>query len=263
MGNSATFKCPYIDAGVFVYPLSHTTANRMVLTSLKLGFNGCIIREPWSRNTHHSPSPSSLLSVSSSSLSLSSFLASMQQVKRFFVIHGKVYSALTQKELIRAMQTKESTLQQFPTLHIVEAGDTAYNRWVLTTPGVSILSRMHAAPRHAFDHVCAKSAAEHGTCVDINLAALIPKGPPRQKALRQYENMVTLARKYEFGLTISSGAKGYLGICTPREIQAICGLFGMDEDMVAHALSAPFHLLNPHQPVRHVICECDDSEGEE
>ena len=261
MGNNAALKCPYIDAGVFAYPLSHTTASRMILAAQKLGFNGCIIREPWSRDTHHSPS--SLLTVSSSSLSLSSFLASMQQVKRFFVIHGRVYSDLTQKELRRVMQTKESTLQQFPTLHIVEAGDAAYNRWVLTTPGVSILSRMHAAPRHAFDHVCAKSAAEHGICVDINLAALIPKGTPRQKALRQYENMVTLARKYEFGLTISSGAKGYLGICTPREVQAICGLFGMDEDMVVHALSAPFHLLHPHQPVRHVMWEYDDNGGEE
>lgn len=258
MGNSATFKCPYIDAGVFAYPLSHTTANRMILTAQKLGLNGCIIREPWSRDTHHSSLP-----PSDSSLSLGSFSLSMEQKKRFFVIHGKVYSALTQKELRRAMQTKGPTLPELPVLHIVDAGDATYNRWLLTTPGVAILSRMHAAPRHAFDHVCAKSAADHGICVDINLAALIPKGAPRQKALRQYENMVTLAKKYEFGITISSGAKGYLGICTPREIQAICGLFGMDEDMVAHALSAPFHLLHPHRPVRSVKYKWDDGGGEE
>ena len=250
MHPSATFECPYIDAGVFAYPLSHTTANRMILTAQRLGFGGCIIREPWSRDTHHSPLP------------LSSLLTSIQQKKQFIVIHGRVYSALSQKELRRAMQTKDSTLQHFPTLHIVDAGDTAYNRWVLTTPNVSILSRIHAAPRHAFDHICAKSATDHGICVDINLAALVPKGAPRQKALRQYENVITLAKKYEFGLTISSGAKGYLGICTPREIQALCGLFGMGEDMVARALSAPFHLLHPHRSVRPVSGTCDDSGGE-
>jgi ribonuclease P/MRP protein subunit RPP1 len=226
----------------------------MILTAQKLGFDGLIIREPWSHDTRHS-------SLSSSSLSFRSLPVSIPQ--NFFVIYGRVYSALPQRELKRAMQTKESPLQQLPTLHIIDAGDTAYNRWVLTTPGVSILSRMYAAPRQAFDHICAKSAAEHGICVDINLRALISKGALRQKALRQYENMVTLARKYEFGLTISSGAKGYLGICTPREIQAICSLFGMDEDMVAHALSAPFSLLYPHRPVRYVMRECDDREGEE
>ena len=249
MDNSATLKCPYIDAGVFAYPFSHTTANRMIVTAQRLGLHGCIIREPWSRDTHHP--------------SLNLLSPTIKQEKRFFTIHGKVYSGLTQKDLRRAMQTKGPTMQEFPTLHIVDAGDTAYNRWVLTTPSVSILSRMHAAPRHAFDHICAKSAAEHGICIDINLAALIHKGAPRQKALRQYENIVVLAKKYEFSLTISSGAKGYLGICTPREIQAICGLFGMDEDMVVHALSTPFHLLHPHQSVRPVIGAYESSGGEQ
>jgi len=239
MGNIATITCPYIDAGIFAYPFSHTTTSRMVLTARSLGFHGLIIREPWSRDT------------TCSSLRSSPHL---QQDKNFFLIHGRVYSALNQKELCRAMQNREmSPSGQIPTLHIVDAGDIAYNRWVLTTPKVSILSRMYVVSRQAFDHVCAKSAVDHNVCVDINLAALIPKGVPRQKALRQYEHIVTLARKYEFGLTISSGAKGYLGLCTPREIMAMCSLFGMDEDMVVRSLSTPFHLLHPYQSVRKVV----------
>jgi RNase P/RNase MRP subunit p30 len=240
MGNIATTKCPYIDAGIFVYPLSHTTTSRMVLTARNLGFNGFIIREPWSRDTTSSP--------------LHSFPHSEQE-KNFFLIRGRVYSALNQKELRRAIQNRATIPSvEIPTLHIVDAGDAAYNRWVLTTP-ISILSRMYAVPRQAFDHVCARSAVDHNICVDINLAALIPKGAPRQKALQQYEHVITLARKYEFGLTISSGATGYLGLCTPREIMAICMLFGMDEEMVVHSLSTPFHLLYPQQSVRRVVSE--------
>ena len=240
MGTIATLKCPYIDAGVFAYPLSHTSASRMIMTARKFGFNGVIMREPWSKDVDHS--------------SLGSLPISVQQDKAFLLIHGRVYSALTQKELRRAMQAPglDASLQ-IPMLHIVDAGDATYNRWVLTTPGVSILSRIHAAPRHSFDHVCAKSATDHGICVDINLASLIPNGTLRQKALRQFENVIILARKYEFGLTISSGAKGYLGICTPREIIAMCSLFGMDEDMVTRALSMPIHLLCPRQSVRKVV----------
>jgi len=242
MGTIASTTCPYIDAGIFAYPLSHTTTSRMVLTARNLGFNGCIIREPWSRDA-------------TSSL-LHSFSHFTEQEKNFFLIRGRVYSGLNQKELRRTIQnTTIKPPVQIPTLHFVDAGDAAYNRWVLTTPDVSILSRIHTMPRQAFDHVCARSAVDHNICVDINLAALIPKGVPRQKALRQYEHIVTLARKYEFGLTISSGATGYLGLCTPREIMAICLLFGMDEEMVLHSLSTPFHLLHPHQSVREVVRE--------
>ena len=241
MGNIATTKCPYIDAGIFAYPLSHTTTNRMVLTARNLGFNGFIMREPWLRDA---------------TASLHSFSHFTEQKKDFFLIHGRVYSTLNQKELRRAIQSMAIVSSaKIPTLHIVDAGDIAYNRWVLTTPDVSILSRIYAVPRKAFDHVCARSAFDHNICVDINLAALIPKGVLRQKALRQYEHIVTLARKYEFGLTISSGAAGHLGLCTPREIMAICLLFGMDEDMVVHSLSTPFHLLHPHQSVREVVSE--------
>lgn len=244
MGTIAGMKCPYIDAGVFAYPLSHTTTNRMVLTARSLGFHGLIIREPWSRDA----TSSSLRSLHSS--------PHLQQDKNFFLIQGRVYSSLNQKELRRAMQNTEMLPSvQIPTLHIVDAGDIAYNRWVLTTPEISILSRIYAVSRQAFDHVCAKSAVDHNICVDINLAALVDKGIARQKALRQYEHIVTLARKYEFGLTISSGAKGYLGLCTPREIMAMCTLFGMDEDMVVRSLSTPFHLLYPQQCVREVVQE--------
>jgi RNase P/RNase MRP subunit p30 len=232
-------KCPHIDAGIFAYPFSHTTTSRMVLTARNLGFNGCIIREPWSRDA---------------AINLHSFPDFTEQEKDFFLIHGRVYSALNQKELRRAIQSTVPSVK-VPILHIVDAGDATYNRWALTLPEISILSRIYAAPRQAFDHVCARSAVDHTICVDINLAALIPKGVPRQKALRQYEHIVTLARKYEFKLTISSGAAGYLGLCTPREIMAMCTLFGMDEDMVVHSLSTPFHLLYPHQSVREVVSE--------
>jgi RNase P/RNase MRP subunit p30 len=214
----------------------------MAMTARSLGLHGLIIREPWSRGA-----------TSPSLPSLHSFLH-LQQDKKFFLIQGRVYSSLNQKDLHRAMQnTNMIPSVQIPTLHIVDGGDIAYNRWVLTTPEVSILSRMYAVPRQAFDHVCAKSAVDNNVCLDINLAALVHKGVPRQKALRQYEHIVTLARKYEFGLTISSGAKGYLELCTPREIMAMCTLFGMDEDMVVRSLSTPFHLLYPRQRVRQVV----------
>jgi RNase P/RNase MRP subunit p30 len=257
----APAKClssPVIDAGVFAYPFSNTSANRMALTAKTYGLSGIVIREPGEHNPQHS----SLAAIKAHTQRIQNQTIKQIDTEQnnssahtFFLIHGRVFSGLNQQNLRNAIKKTplSASLSSVPIIHFVDAGDVTYNRGVLSTLDGMVLSRIHAAPRQAFDHICAKSAVDRHILVDLDLSALISKGSARQKALRQYENVITLADKYEFGLTISSGAKGYLGICTPREIALMCELVGMTSEMTTRALAAPFELLYPRKSVREVI----------
>jgi RNase P/RNase MRP subunit p30 len=249
---------PIIDAGVFAYPHSDTSASRMALTAKTYGLSGIVIREQGVHNPQHS----SLAAIEAHVQRIQHQTINQIQTEQknpsahnFLLIYGRVFSGLNQQNLRNAIKKTPSPASRssVPTIHFVDAGDIAYNRGVLSTLDLIVLSRIHAAPRRAFDHICAKSAVDHHILVDLDLSALIPKGSARQKALRQYENVITLAEKYEFGLTISSGAKGHLGICTPREIALMFELVGMTSEMTTRALAAPFKLLYPRKSVREVI----------
>lgn len=134
---------------------------------------------------------------------------------------------------------------------LVQAGENGFNRAILGLNGVHILTGIHAADRHAFDHVTAKMAADKGIALDISLAPLIrQRGAARQKALDRYLDIVMLSRKFGFPLTLSTHARSILMMRSVREISALASLIGLDIAEVEKGLSSVDTLLAPQGSVK-------------
>lgn len=136
------------------------------------------------------------------------------------------------------------------TLVLVDAGDSGFNRAVLTQKGIHGIRRIHRTPKNAFDHVSARLAEENGVAVDIDLSPLIQeKGALRQKVLYRYNDLMRLHSRYCFPLTVSSNACSVLDLRSPDEIRLLCTLFGMDKEDTTRALQTVLTLLSPPEPV--------------
>lgn len=135
----------------------------------------------------------------------------------------------------------------------VQAQDNAFNRSVLGAKGIHILSGLHAADRHAFDHVAAKIAGDNGVALDISLEPLLrQRGVSRQKALNRYLDIVMLARKFAIPLVLSTHARSVLEMRTVREISGTAALTGLTTEESGQALGTICRLLQPEEPVREV-----------
>jgi ribonuclease P/MRP protein subunit RPP1 len=120
----------------------------------------------------------------------------------------------------------------------VQAGDSGFNRAVITTKGVHILRGIQYADKNAFDHVTARMAADNRVAVDIDLSSLISgRGIARQRAIHRYRDIMVLEQRFGFQLVISSHARSVLEMRSVREITGLCSLIGMDMPGVEKAFS--------------------------
>ncbi|NLA39413.1 MAG: ribonuclease P [Methanomicrobiales archaeon] len=207
------------DAGVYPYPAGDSTPARMAREARDLGFDSIVAIGGEGSGLHN-----------------------------IDILRGFVITASSQKEVIR--QVRKPAARDADVI-FVNAGDTSFNRAAVSVEEVHIIRNMHAARRNAFDHVAARSAAEHGTAVDISLCPIIQyRGRRRQIALQRYADILTLHRRYGFLLTISSDARSVLEQRSVREIRGLCALFGMTGAEVAGALSSIGRLIEPARPVR-------------
>lgn len=133
----------------------------------------------------------------------------------------------------------------------VQAGSNAFNRAVLGIRGVHVLCGIHAADRHAFDHVAAKIAADNRVAVDISLEPVIRlRGHARQKALNRYLDILMLSRKFGFPLVLSTHARSVLEMRPVREMSALAALIGFDLEEAGLALAGPEALISSDNPLR-------------
>jgi ribonuclease P/MRP protein subunit RPP1 len=132
----------------------------------------------------------------------------------------------------------------------VDAGDLAFNRAVLGMHGLHILRRIAHTPKNSLDHVAARSAADKGIAIDIDIRPLWEaRGADRYRALGKYEKVLTLQRHYGFPLTISSNAASVIDQRSVRAMESLCGLFGMEGNEVQAALATVGTLLSRNGPV--------------
>ncbi|OPY39283.1 MAG: Ribonuclease P protein component 3 [Methanoregula sp. PtaU1.Bin051] len=163
------------------------------------------------------------------------------------VIEGVLISGGSAKD-IAARVKRASTAGA---LVVVQAGENRFNRAVLGMKGVHVLTGIHAADRHAFDHVTAKMAADRRIALDISLAPLIrQRGAARQKALNRYLDILMLSRKFGFPLTLSTHARSVLEMRSVREVSALASLIGFDVADVEKALGSVDTLLAPQSSVK-------------
>lgn len=161
-------------------------------------------------------------------------------------LRGTIIPGASMKEVIRGVREDRGASD----VVMVCAGDMAFNRAVLTYPGVHVLKGVHAVHRSAFDHVAARSAADRGVAVDIDLSVMTClKGVRRQRAMERLSDVARLSRKYEFPLTVSSGAHSLLGLRSTRAATHLLSLIGLDEAEAAAALGGVWTAVDRPKPV--------------
>ena len=167
-------------------------------------------------------------------------------------IHGiRMFSAAVIREqsvkgVIAALRDKGKGSD----LLLVDAGDQAFNRAVISLRGVDVLRQVHRAPRGAFTHVTARMAAEHGVALEFDLQPLVQlRGWPRQRVLQSHVRLLRLQRKYGFPCTVATNARSILDLRSPRELAALARLFGMGEEETLRALAVPSELARRHRGV--------------
>jgi len=207
------------DAMVCPYPVGSASLRRMVIEAEELGFDSIVALTD-------EPAP---------------------QGDRVTVLKA----CLITEPSVKSMRAKAKRAFGSNDLVVVEAGDRAFNRAVVSYTGVHILRNLYRAPKGSFDHITARFAADNSTGIDINLYPIISySGPGRQNVLQCYADIIRLHRKLGFPVTISTGAKSVCGMRSVRSIKLICELFGMTGDEVDFALGGVRRILEPEMPVR-------------
>lgn len=209
------------DACVFPFPDGDSSARRLAVTARSLGFD-------------------SIVAQGSASF----------EYRGVNVSGGIIIPVTTAKEVSAALKRARS-----PGMVVsVQAGDNGFNRAVCGMKGVHILRGIHAADKRAFDHVTAKIAADNRTAVDIDLSTIIAlRGHARQKAIHRYLDIIVLYRRFEFPLTISSGARSCLAMRSVREVTGLCSVIGLDTEDVQRALGGVEQVTEPSGAAVRVI----------
>lgn len=154
---------------------------------------------------------------------------------------------------IRDLQKEIQGISQKGIYCMVQAGENGINRALLTTPGVHTLCDLQNAPKNAFDRFCAQNAAERNIALDIRVRPLWElRGISRQRVIRQYEEILLLQNRYEFPLTISSGALTPTDLRSARAIKALLSEIGMDQDLIRESFASIPNLMEGHRSIREV-----------
>jgi ribonuclease P/MRP protein subunit RPP1 len=209
------------DAAVFPYPCGDTSVRRLALEAKALGFDSLVAID--------TPAGCS---------------------DGVEIIRGViVQDALMRDVIARVKRAKDSGA-----VISVTARDNGFNRAAIGLKGVHILRGVHAADKNAIDHVAAKMAADNGVAIDIDLSVLIAaRGITRQRAIHRYRDLLTLERRFEFPVTLSSYARSYLDLRAVREVTGLCSLIGMEMSGVEKALDAVGRVTAPSPSAVRVV----------
>jgi ribonuclease P/MRP protein subunit RPP1 len=209
------------DAAVFPYPCGDTSVRRLALEAKILGFDSLV--------------------------AMDTMAGSFDGMDIFSGII--VQDAPMRDVIARVKRAKDSG-----TVVSVSARDNGFNRAAICLKGVHILRGIQAADKNAFDHVTAKMATDNNVAIDIDLSVLIAaRGIARQRAMHRYRDILTLERRFEFPVTLSSYARSYLDLRAVREITGLCTLIDMDTSGVEKALDAVGRVTTPPASAVRVI----------
>jgi ribonuclease P/MRP protein subunit RPP1 len=204
------------DACVYPYPCGDSSVRRMALEAKDLGFERLVAKDV---------PPGALFGVD--------------------LCTGILIRDTPVRDLVNRIRRESN----FHAVVSVQAGDSGFNRAVITTKGVHILRGIQSADKNAFDHVTARMAADNRVAVDIDLSPLISgRGIARQRAIHRYRDVMVLEQRFEFPIVISSHARSVLEMRSVREITGLCSLIGMDMSEVEKSFSGIDTVTTPQDP---------------
>ncbi len=97
---------------------------------------------------------------------------------------------------------------------------------------------MSPYPEDRLNQVHARLARDNGIAIALSLRACIEKrGSVRSRLLSGYRECVRLWRKFSFPLVLTTEPRDVLDLRCVREVEALCGLFGMEREEVKRAHS--------------------------
>jgi len=205
------------DGCVFPYPSGTLSIARFARELSELGYTGCVAAGPVLHNR--------------------SYDIPVWAVR--YLTHVQI--RFLSREIGRSLQNE---------LIYVQAGESGFNRQVLTTPGVQVLADLHTTPKDGFDRHCAQLAAERGIGIDLSVRPLIElRDIARQRVIRRYEEIFTLQNRYEFPIVLSSHASDITHLKSPREMIRLFSLVWKEEETLINALESIYHIKTRTGPV--------------
>lgn len=128
---------------------------------------------------------------------------------------------------------------------IVMGGDELLNRAAVETPGLDILLQPEQ-----FNHVHAKLARDRSITIGFDVGSIIRnRGDSRIRELTTMRRNLIYVRKYDLPAILTANATTCYDLRAPREMAALCGLFGMTQKEAADAMStAPFEIIRKKSP---------------
>ncbi|PWR69943.1 RNase P subunit p30 family protein [Methanospirillum lacunae] len=213
----------YIDGCVFLFQSGSCSINRAISELKELGYNGMVA---CGINQNQIPKDN------------------------FQIIPARYIKGANLKKIQRDAQDPIGKDQYC----MAQAGENGLNRSLLTLSGVHTLCDLHIAPKNAFDRYCAQLAAERNIAVDIRVRPLWElRGVSRQRVIRAYEEILLLQNRYEFPLTISTGALTPYDMRSVRAVKVLLAEIGMDMDLINRSFSSVPSLLIKNKSVQEIF----------
>ncbi|HWQ64354.1 MAG TPA: RNase P subunit p30 family protein [Methanospirillum sp.] len=221
-GPNNLFLMQYIDGCIFLFQSGSCSVNRTISELKELGYSGMVA---CGINQNQIPAGS------------------------FQIVPARYIRGTNLKKIQRDVQDPTGKDQYC----MAQAGENGLNRSLLTLSGVHALCDLHIAPKNAFDRFCAQLAAERNIAIDIRVRPLWElRGVSRERVIRVYEELLLLQNRYEFPLTISTGALTPYDMRSVRAVKMLLAEIGMDMDLICRSFSSVPSLLVKNRSVQEI-----------
>lgn len=123
------------------------------------------------------------------------------------------------------------------TILAVEGGDDAINRFAVEQDRVDVLTRPMRGGGD-FNHVLAKAARDHGTCVEFDLGPVLRStGGHRVQAIGDLRKLREIVDHYDAPYVVSANARSHLQLRAPRDLVAVAEEIGFDPEWTREGLA--------------------------
>lgn len=211
----------YYESCVHALPEGSDSASRLALVARRLGYSGIIVCNQTGYDKIFRPD--AVLDVSG--------------IKVAFGIEVVATNPRSLRGKVAAAHGK------FPFI-VVHGGSEEMNRAACENPEVDML--VHAEEgRKVLSIAAARAAQINQVAIGLDLSPLIRlRGNARSRWLQITQRNIILARKFDLCLIITTCAKSRLDLRSPRDLQALAEIAGLDSLEAEEALKFPEQLLD-------------------
>ncbi|MFT4921874.1 MAG: ribonuclease P/MRP protein subunit RPP1 [Haloarculaceae archaeon] len=199
--------------GIHAHPDGTSTVARMALTASEHGYDGIVVR-------NHGDSPSSYDPEG------------ISETYGVDVVTGVEVRASDPSRASGFVGNHRAD----KTVVAVHGGDPEINRFAVEQPAVDVLA--HPMREEGdFNHVLAREAAENGVRVELSLRRILHQGGgQRVRAIRDLRKLWEILDHYDAPFVVSADPESHLGVRSPRDLEALGDVVGIDPEKVAGGL---------------------------